>query len=169
MTIQAIYAGSFDILTHGHCDIINQSIKMFGNCNVVIGHNSGKKCMFSDDERFWFLDTFRRVNNLNEEMKITRWAGLTVDAFQFHGFKKEETVLVRGVRNMTDMIAEMALADINEEIGNIKTIFIPTSNQYRNYSSSAVKELLFHGKDVSKYCPEHVIDLMESKKCILFQ
>jgi pantetheine-phosphate adenylyltransferase len=163
--MNAVYAGSFDPLTYGHIDIINQTIKMFGNCNVVIGKNSSKNCMFTETERHWFLDMFRSVNGLSTKMNITIWSGLTVDAFQFHQWNNSDMVLVRGVRNMTDMISEMALADINEEVGNVKTVFIPTSNQYRNFSSSAVKELWSNGKDVSKYCPGYIIDLLESKKC----
>ena len=159
--MQAIYAGSFDPLTYGHIDVINQTIKMFGNCNVVLGKNPSKTPLFTEWERYNSLALFRSINGLSSKMDILVHNGLTVDAYPYAASK---TVLVRGVRNMTDMIAEMALADVNEEISGIKTVFIPTSNQYRNYSSSIVKELWSNGKSVAKYCPAWVVDALKGKK-----
>jgi pantetheine-phosphate adenylyltransferase len=73
----------------------------------------------------------------------------------------EVCFLVRGIRNMTDMMQELNLADINQELSGFSTFFIPTSNEFRNVSSSFVKELFHHGKDISKYVPKEVIDVLK--------
>jgi pantetheine-phosphate adenylyltransferase len=160
MKTTAVYAGSFDPVTYGHIDVIKQSINMFDEVYVLIASNPDKKYMFTESERYNMLALWRNINGYAHIVNVFVTERLVVDfASDF-----DHPVLVRGVRNMTDMIAEMSLADVNQEVGGIKTIFIPTSNENRNFSSSLVKELWKYGKDISKYVPLHVSEAMADKR-----
>lgn len=145
----AIYAGSFDIVTVGHINIIEKACNMFKEVDILIASNPNKKYMFTPKER---LEMINEIEDLNFCVNI--WNNDLVINYA-NGFCKNP-VLIRGIRNTTDMLEEMKLADINKEIGGVDTIFIPCSNEYRNVSSSLVKELIKYNKDISKYVPKHV-------------
>lgn len=152
----AIYAGSFDIVTVGHIDIIKKACNMFKEVDILIASNPNKKYMFTPKER---LEMINEIEDLNFCVNI--WSNDLV--INYANRFCTNPVLVRGIRNTTDMLEEMKLADINKEIGGIDTIFIPCSNEYRNVSSSLVKELIKYNKDISKYVPKHVEEAIRRK------
>lgn len=152
----AIYAGSFDIVTVGHIDIIKKACNMFKEVDILIASNPNKKYMFTPKER---LEMINEIEDLNFCVNI--WSNDLV--INYANRFCTNPVLVRGIRNTTDMLEEMKLADINKEIGGIDTIFIPCSNEYRNVSSSLVKELIKYNKDISKYVPRHVEEAIRRK------
>ena len=161
----AIYAGSFDIVTVGHLDIIKKACKLFDYLHIVIADNPSKKYLFDRDERYSLLWLTR--NELSKEEKdscviVGYYKELICDYRWFKPYC-DSPVLVRGIRNTTDMLEEMKLADINKEIGGVDTIFIPCSNEYRNVSSSLIKELIKYNKDISKYVPKHVEEAIRRK------
>ena len=64
---RAIFPGSFDPITLGHCDIINRGVALFDEVIVAIGENSSKKYMFSIEERKGFIEkTFKN----NPKIKV---------------------------------------------------------------------------------------------------
>lgn len=155
-----IYAGSFDVLTYGHIDIILQSFELFGKCTVLIANNTKKNTIFTPGERYHHLALWCGIEGFGHKLDIRIWDKLVVD---FNDWD-DKRVLVRGIRDPSDMFAEMKLADVNEELSGLKTVFIPTKNELRNYSSTLVKELHSFGKDISKYCPSYVVDALEKKR-----
>lgn len=55
---------------------------------------------------------------------------------------------------------EENMASINEEISGLDTVYIRAGN-LGNISSSMVMELLRNNKDVSKYLPKEILELVK--------
>ena len=93
---RAIFPGSFDPITLGHCDIINRGVALFDEVIVAIGENSSKKYMFSIEERKVFIEkTFKN----NPKIKVMNYSGLTSDFCK----EIEANFILRGLRNPADL------------------------------------------------------------------
>jgi pantetheine-phosphate adenylyltransferase len=162
---KAIYAGTFDPITTGHLDIIKRSMQFCDELIIGVGINSSKKTMFSEAERekqisvalysIYKKDDFFQIANI----KVQSFNGLLVD------FAKElkATILVRGIRSVSDFEYEINLANINKVLApQIETVFLPTSPELAVVSSSMVKEIAKHGGDVSKFVTKSVLDAINS-------
>lgn len=151
---KGFYAGSFDPFTIGHLSVVQRSAKMFDEVVVGIGVNPDKKRRFDvEDMKNAMQQVMERYNLTN--VSIIFFESLTVDAAESNG----ATFLIRGLRNGMDYENEENLALINEEISNYDTIYV-RAGKFGHISSSMVMELLKHGKDVSKYLPEEVHQLV---------
>ena len=93
--------------------------------------------------------------NLNN-VEVVIYNNLSVDVALEYGC----TFLVRGVRNGMDYEYEENMASINEEISGLDTIYI-RAGKLGNISSSMVMELLRNNKDVSKYLPPEILNLVK--------
>lgn len=154
---KALYAGSFDPITFGHIDVIERASRIFDKVYVAISINTHKHASFTDDERANFARQ-ALVGLKNVEVLVSE--ELTVKLAQSIG----ATVLVRGVRGGSDLDSEMSIAGLNEKLdNNIQTIFIPTAANYRDLSSSMIKEIAkFHG-NVDKFVPKPVVKALTEK------
>ena len=146
---KAVFPGSFDPLTLGHCDIINKSLNLFDEIVLAIGVNSTKENMFSIDQRKKFInDEF--VNE--EKIKILTYDGLTVD------FCKtiNADFIVRGLRNPADFEFEKTIAQTNKKLTGIETVFFLTSPETAYISSSIVREIIANKGEYTKLVPKSV-------------
>ncbi len=146
---KAVFPGSFDPLTLGHCDIINKSLNLFDEIVLAIGVNSTKENMFSVDQRKKFInDEF--VNE--EKIKILTYDGLTVD------FCKtiNADFIVRGLRNPADFEFEKTIAQTNKKLTGIETVFFLTSPETAYISSSIVREIIANKGEYTKLVPKSV-------------
>ena len=146
---KAVFPGSFDPLTLGHCDIINKSLDLFDEIVLAIGVNSTKENMFSIDQRKKFInDEF--VNE--EKIKILTYDGLTVD------FCKtiNADFIVRGLRNPADFEFEKTIAQTNKKLTGIETVFFLTSPETAYISSSIVRESIANKGEYTKLVPKSV-------------
>ena len=144
---RAVFPGSFDPLTLGHCDIIDRSINLFDEIIVAIGINSSKKCMFSLDERKKFINT----HYANEsKIKVMEYEGLTVD---FCSTIKADFIL-RGLRNPADFEFEKSIALTNREMTGIETVFLLTDSKNSFISSSIVRDLIKNKGDYKLFIPK---------------
>ena len=143
---RAVFPGSFDPLTLGHCDIIDRSINLFDEIIVAIGINSSKKCMFSLNERKKFINThYANVSKI----KVMEYEGLTVD---FCSTIKADFIL-RGLRNPADFEFEKAIAQTNHKLTGIDTVFFLTTAKNSYISSSIVREVIINSGDYTKLVP----------------
>lgn len=143
---KAVFPGSFDPLTLGHCDIIDRSIKLFDEIIVAVGINSSKKCMFTLEERKKFINT----HYINEpKVKIMVYEGLTVDFCK----KTQADFILRGLRNPADFEFEKAIAQTNRKLTSIDTVFFLTSANNSYISSSIVREVIINNGDYTKLVP----------------
>jgi pantetheine-phosphate adenylyltransferase len=131
----AVYPGSFDPITYGHLDIINRALKIFDRVIVAVACNSSKTSLFPIDER---ISLIREVLSGNDRVKVDTFNGLLVDYVLSQG----ASVIIRGLRAVSDFEYEFQLAQINRGITlDVETLFMMTSVPYSYLSSSVVKEI----------------------------
>lgn len=146
---RAIFPGSFDPITLGHCDIINRGVTLFDEVIVAIGENSSKSYMFSLEQRRAFIEaTFKT----NPKVKVMTYSGLTID------FCKDIGVdfILRGLRNPADFEFEKAIAHTNRHLSTIETVFLLTSAKTSFISSSIVREIIRYKGEYQKLVPKAV-------------
>jgi pantetheine-phosphate adenylyltransferase len=146
---RAIFPGSFDPITLGHCDIINRGVTLFDEVIVAIGENSSKSYMFSLKQRRAFIEaTFKA----NPKVKVMTYSGLTID------FCKDIGVdfILRGLRNPADFEFEKAIAHTNRHLSTIETVFLLTSAKTSFISSSIVREIIRYKGEYQKLVPKAV-------------
>lgn len=151
----AFYAGSFDPFTNGHLHVVQKSAKIFDKVIIGIGDNPDKKRRFDKTLMKNVIEEILKNRNINN-VEVICYEKITVDA----AIKNNATFLVRGVRNGMDYEYEENMASINEEVAGIDTIYI-RAGKLGNISSSMVMELYENGKDVSKYLPKEVMDIIK--------
>ena len=147
--MKILIPGSFDPPTNGHIDVITRCLKVFDEVLVGVIVNPSKESLFSTETRTEMLN---EVFNENKNVTVKSFEGLLVD------FAKENKVdaIVKGLRAMTDFDYELQMAQMNFNLADFETIFIPTSPEYGYVSSSLVKEIHSYGGDVSELVPDNV-------------
>jgi pantetheine-phosphate adenylyltransferase len=147
----ALFPGSFDPFTAGHLNILKRALTMFDEVVVAVGINQDKPGFFSMEKR---LDIIRQATKGMEGVSVIQYDCLTIDACRQMGINH----IVRGVRNMIDFETERSIADANRRLApEIETIIIPTAQEFAHISSSAVRDILRHGGDLSTFIPEGVV------------
>jgi pantetheine-phosphate adenylyltransferase len=162
-----IYPGSFDPVTNGHLDIILRASSMCDRLIVAVGRNRDKRALFTVEERICLLRTAiaamrgkcgkcgKCVN-----VEVAAFTGLLAD----YALSLGASVLVKGLRAMSDFEFEFQMALLNKHIADsIETIFLMTGVQYTYLSSSAVKELAKNGASLDGLVPECVMDSIVKK------
>lgn len=146
MERKALFAGTFDPFTIGHHSIVMRSLAMFDKIIIAIGRNAAKRQLLDTEER---IERISRLYADEPRIEVTSYEGLTTD------FAKEQGAccLLRGIRSIKDFEYERDLADLNRTISGIETMLLVSEPQYAAISSSAVRELMSYGKDVSKFLP----------------
>lgn len=154
---KAIYPGSFDPITFGHIDIIERASKIVDELVVGVLCNSAKNPLFSLDERVSMIEEMtKHLPNVT----VQAFDGLLVDYMNKIG----ATLIVRGLRAVTDFEYELQIAQTNHvQNENIETIFLTTNLNYSYLSSTIVKEFASYGGDISKFVPEQFIERIYAK------
>ena len=153
----AVYPGSFDPVTNGHIDIIRRSSNIVDELYVGVLNNSAKNSLFSADERVSMLEEMTKDM---PNVTVGSFDGLLVDYMEQIG----ATIIVRGLRAVTDYEYELQIAQTNHvENPDVETIFLTTSLQYSYLSSTIVKEFASYGGDISKFVPGQFIDRIYAK------
>lgn len=158
----AVFAGSFDPFTLGHLDIVKRASALFDELWVVIFENTSKKYMYDEGTRMQMIQ--KAVKGL-KNVKVDCAAGLTVDYMKM----VKATYLVRGIRGAADVEYEQSIAWNNKVLyPECETIFLSSSPEHLNVSSTVVRELLKVGvakgadekKILAKYVPAAEIPLL---------
>lgn len=154
---KAIYPGSFDPVTFGHLDIIERSSAIFDELIVGVLNNSEKNSLFSVDERVSMLvELTKDIPNVT----VDSFDGLLVDYMK----KSGATIIVRGLRAVTDFEYELQIAQTNHvEYPAAETVFLTTNLKYSYLSSSVVREFAAYGGDISKFVPARFVDRIYEK------
>ncbi len=147
---RAVFPGSFDPITLGHCDIIERSLTLFDEIILAIGINADKKYMFSLEERKQFIvEAFKN----EPKIKVMTYKGLTVQFCQ----EQNAQFILRGLRNPGDFEFEKAIAHTNRKMSDIETVFLLTSSGKSYISSSIVRDVIRNKGDYSGLVPNTVI------------
>ena len=158
MTKKALYTGSFDPMTYGHLDIIERAANLCDELVVGVIYNLNKTPFFSTEERVKMIE--ESIAHL-PNVKVDSFTGLLANYVNSNNFD----MVVRGLRATTDFEYEIQMAQVNAGLfkGNTETIFLMTDPKYSYISSSAVRELVSFGADVSKYVPENIVNHIKAK------
>ncbi|MFZ2228702.1 MAG: pantetheine-phosphate adenylyltransferase [Candidatus Nanopelagicaceae bacterium] len=152
----AVCPGSFDPITYGHLDIIERASNHFDRVIVAVFENRSKHSLFSVEER---MEMIRQNTKSFPNVVVDSWYGLTVDFCK----KNDVSVIVKGLRAVTDFDYELQMAQANFQAGHVDTMFMATSPTHSFLSSSLVKELAHFGGDVSAMVPANVADALRDR------
>jgi pantetheine-phosphate adenylyltransferase len=153
----AVCPGSFDPVTYGHLDIIKRGAKLFDKVIVAVAVNPGKTAFFSMEER---LEMIKTAVADYENVSVASFEGLLTD----FAIRSGAIAIIRGLRAMTDFEYEFQMSLINKHLQpDIETVYLMTCHEYSFLSSSAVKELIYFGADVSAFVPPHVVGRLNAK------
>ena len=154
-----LFTGSFDPMTTGHLDIIERASKLFDKLYVGIFYNPHKTGFLSIESR---LETVEKaVGHLKNVQVIASHDELVVDVARKLGVH----VLVRGLRNAADLQYEASFDFYNHQLaGEIETVYLHSRPVHVYISSSAVRELLKFGQDISKYVPNAVLEELKNEE-----
>ena len=153
----AIFPGSFDPVTLGHIDMIERASKMVDRLVVGVLCNNWKSPLFSAEER---VNMIKEAVKHLDNVEVTSFDGMLVDFADACGAR----IIVRGLRTPADFEYESHWAQTNRIIRpHLDTLFLVTSVEYTNISSSAVREIAKYGEDVSAFVPPCVIEKLREK------
>ena len=153
---KVVCPGSFDPVTNGHLDIIERSSRLFDEVVVAVLVNQNKQGLFTIDER---LELLAEATKHLPNVSTATFGGLLVDFCAANGVD----AIVKGLRAVTDFDYELQMAQMNGNLTDVDTLFIPTSPEYSFLASSLVKEVAKHGGDVTGLIPEFVNDELKKK------
>ena len=154
----AVYPGSFDPMTHGHLDVIERAAKIFDTVLVAVVVNPQKRePLFTLDERERMI---REAVAHLPNVQVTHFRGLLADFIRRVG----ATVIVKGLRVVSDFEGEMSTALMNRSLSEVDTVFLPSDPRWSFVSSTLVKEVYNLGADVAKYVPPAVLAVMQAKR-----
>lgn len=154
--ITAIFPGSFDPITNGHVDVIKRGAKLFDRVIVAVGQNPLKDELFTLDQRV------AMIGDVVKDMPRVSVEGYDCLTVEFARRKKAD-VMLRGLRNLTDVQYEFQLAMTNRSVAGIETVFIMTSEEFGFVNSTMVREVALLGGDVSKLIPVSVYELLKKR------
>ena len=154
--VRAIFPGSFDPITNGHLDVIKRGVKMFDELIVAVGQSPVKEELFSQSERVKMIEEL--VTDM-PEVTVESYECLTV---KFAAEKKCD-VMLRGLRNLTDVQYEFQLAMTNRAVAGVETVFVMTSEEFGFVNSTMVRQVAMLGGDVSKLIPTTVYGHLKNK------
>ena len=154
----AIYPGSFDPITKGHLDILSTASGMFDKVIIAVANNSEKQGFLPVDTR---VKLIRESIGELENVEVDSFEGLTIN----YAHQKGATVLIRGLRAVSDFEYEMQLSQANSALApDVKTVFLTTKPKYNFISSSTIKEIYLNNGDISKFVPEAVYEYLRNTK-----
>ncbi len=151
MTVTACYPGSFDPVTRGHLDLIERGLGLFDRLIVAIGVNAQKQPLFSPEQRLALVRD--AVAAHGDRIEIATFDGLVVEFCRARG----ASVLLRGIRTVSDFESEMAMAHTNRHLASeIETVFMMPSGDYGFVSSRLIKEIARAGGSLAGFVPQGV-------------
>ena len=154
----AIYSGSFDPMTNGHVDVLNAALGVADRVIAAIGIHPGKTPLFSFEQRALLIRA--AMQDADKQLSVISYDGLIVNAAK----KAGATLIVRGLRDGTDLDYEMQMAGMNAAMApNIQTVFIPAKPNARFITATLVRQIASMGGDVSGFVPEAVAAALKSK------
>ncbi|HMN40514.1 MAG TPA: pantetheine-phosphate adenylyltransferase [Phycisphaerales bacterium] len=163
----AMFPGSFDPVTYGHLDVIRRGRRLFDGLVVAVGRHPGKDPLFSPEERVEMLEALVQRIVRDEpgeaEVRVESFAGLTVDFAREMG----ATVLLRGIRNLSDLQSEVQQALTNRQVAGLETAFIVAGQDFAYTSSSLIKQVTAMAEDPSALktmVPPEVVKRLKQKK-----
>ena len=158
MKQKVIYPGTFDPVTNGHVDIITRASKLFSKIIVAVANNGAKNP---------YLTLKTRINLVQDavadlpNVSVMGFEGLLID----FAHEKKATILLRGLRAVSDFEYELQLAGMNRKLSSqIETLFLTPSENLMCVSSSLVREIAQLGGDITQFVPSSVVHALAERR-----
>lgn len=147
----ALVPGSFDPVHLGHLKVIEVAAQLFDRVVVATVGNPEKSAsgLFDQAEREALVAA--SVAHL-PNVTTARWSGLVVDLARQVGAE----VMVKGLRGVTDFEYEVQMAQTNEHVSGVVTLFLPTAPEHGYLASRFIREIAKMGGNVSDMVPPPV-------------
>ncbi len=157
MNLKAVYPGTFDPITLGHEDLVRRASRLFDEVILGIADSRAKRPFFTVEERVAMAKTsLADCTNV----KVISFSGLLMKFVQEHG----ATVVVRGLRAVSDFDYEFQLAGMNRDLyPDVETMFLTPGERYMFVSATIVREISTLGGDVRKFVSAHVAECLAAK------
>ena len=158
-----LYPGTFDPITNGHIDIIHRGARLVDRLIVGVFNNAGKGPLFSPDERKAMVEA--EIAALEDRaaadrIEVRLMDGLLVAYARAH----RVSVIVRGLRAVSDFEYEMQMASLNRTMEpEVETVFLSASESHQFISSRFVKEIAALGGDSSAFTTPRVIAALQQR------
>jgi pantetheine-phosphate adenylyltransferase len=162
MSRTALYAGSFDPVTNGHLDVVRHAARLADRLVLAIGVHPGKAPLFTAEERLAMLEeTCSPLAKAAKcELSCITFSDLVVETARRAG----ADMLIRGLRDGTDLDYEMQMAGMNDAMApDILTVFLPASPMVRPITATLVRQIAGMGGDVSSFVPASVAARLKQK------
>ena len=153
----ALFPGTFDPLTLGHHDLVTRAARLFDEVVIAVALSPGKRPLFELDERIALAqEVCRELPNV----RVEGFSGLLIDYARHCG----ASILVRGIRSMTDFDYESQLAAMYRRLmPELEIVFLPPAEQHAFISSTLVREVALHGGDIRAFVNPAIASAIESK------
>ena len=158
----AIYPGTFDPITYGHIDVIKKSLKIFDRVIVATTDNINKNYFSSIDERLSIIKNslFKDLRFNKNKIKVVSFDNLTIDLCK----KYNATVIIRGLRAVSDFEYEFQLAGMNKKLSSIiETMFLMSDVENQIISSKFVKEIAKLNGNINKFVTKSTVKMLKNK------
>ncbi len=158
----AIYPGTFDPITFGHIDVIKKSLKLFDRIIIATTDNINKDYFFSIDERLTIIENslFKDLKFNKKKIKVIPFDTLTINLCK----KFNASVIIRGLRAVSDFEYEFQLAGMNKKLNNnIETMFLMSDVENQIISSNFVKEISKLGGNINKFVTKSTVKVLKNK------
>lgn len=158
----ALYAGSFDPVTNGHVDVVRQAVRLADRLVLAIGVHPGKAPLFAAEDRLAMLEETcgPLARSAGCELRCITFSDLVVSTAKRTG----AGILIRGLRDGTDLDYEMQMAGMNGAMApDVQTVFLPASPAVRPITATLVRQIAGMGGDVSAFVPAPVAARLKSK------
>ncbi|KPQ29936.1 MAG: pantetheine-phosphate adenylyltransferase [Marinobacter excellens HL-55] len=154
---KVIYPGTFDPITNGHTDLIERAGRMFDEVVVAVAYNSKKQPLLNLEER---CELVRKATTHIPNVSVTGFSNLLADFVR----EQNATVILRGLRAVSDFEYEFQLADMNRRLApEIESVFLTPANHLSYISSTLIREIASLGGDVSEFVDPAVAEALANK------
>jgi pantetheine-phosphate adenylyltransferase len=144
---RALFPGSFDPFHNGHREVVERASALFDEVVVAAMRNPQKASpLFGLEERLSLIE--EAVADL-DNVRVVALSSLVVDLAR----SVDATVIVRGLRAVSDFEIELQMAQMNRTLSGVDTLFVPTSSVHSFLSSKLIREIAAYGGDVSAFVP----------------
>jgi pantetheine-phosphate adenylyltransferase len=157
MRRKAIYPGSFDPITNGHCDIVQRALMIFDEVYIGVIENPQKNTLFSIEER---IQIIQHLFKDNPRVHVEGFEGLLVDFAKI----KNIYTMIRGLRAVSDFDYECQMSHTNRHLcPQLDTVFLMTDAKYSYLSSSLVKQVARYHGDISHFVPAEIETILKDR------